>query len=307
MDKSCSVLPSGVAVDFGGTKIAAARVTHGVVGDVLVKQTDGEADAIAQVDTICGLLDQLQLLPHEKLAVALAGRVDRQGNWMPLNTETLSGIESFPLGEILSKRLQRNVTVENDATAAAVGEFVAGAGAGANAAAEAARGAQSMAFITVSTGVGGGIILNGRPLTSSSGLAGHVGFTTSRIVSGMCGSGRRQTVENAASGRAIAAQATAKGHEGIDAKGVYEAHLEGADWATEIIQRSASAIAELCANLQATLDLDLVVLGGSLGLADGYLEMVQASLREEPVLFQPTMAAAELGIGAALIGALCEL
>lgn len=300
MGKSGSVLPSGVAVDFGGTKIAAARITSGRIGDILVEPTDGEADATVQVDTICHLLDQLELLPDERVAVASAGRVDHRGNWIPLNTETLSGIETFPLREILSKRLQRDVTVENDATAAAIGEFVAGAGA------DVATGEGSMAFITVSTGVGGGIILNGKPLTSSSGLAGHIGFTTSRIASGICGSGRRQTVENIASGRAIAAQASAKGVEGMDARGVYDAHLSGANWATEIIQGSASAVAELCVNLHATLDLDLVVLGGGLGLAEGYLEMVQASLQEEPALFQPPIAAAELGVGAALIGALYD-
>jgi N-acylmannosamine kinase len=92
----------------------------------------------------------------------------------------------------------------------------------------------------------------------------------------------------------------------MDARGVYDAHLSGANWATEIIQGSASAVAELCANLHATLDLDLVVLGGGLGLAEGYLEMVQASLQEEPALFQPPIAAAELGVGAALIGALYD-
>jgi N-acylmannosamine kinase len=101
MGKSGSVLPSGVAVDFGGTKIAAARITSGRIGDILVEPTDGEADATVQVDTICHLLDQLELLPDERVAVASAGRVDHRGNWIPLNTETLSGIETFPLREIL--------------------------------------------------------------------------------------------------------------------------------------------------------------------------------------------------------------
>ena len=57
------------------------------------------------------MLDQLELLPDERVAVASAGRVDHRGTWIPLNTETLSGIETVPLGEILSKRLQRDVTV----------------------------------------------------------------------------------------------------------------------------------------------------------------------------------------------------
>jgi N-acylmannosamine kinase len=290
-------LPSGVAVDFGGTKIAASRVSSGrIVGSVRTS-TDGDASAERQIEAICGLLSALNLEPGDPVGVAVAGRVDADGVWHALNTETLTRVQAVPLRDMLSDRLDRTVNVQNDAIAAAVGEHLAGAG----------RGAARFGFITVSTGVGGGIVLDGRPVVSPSGLAGHVGFTTSRLSAGRCGSGRVGTVENVAGGRAIAAAAARRGHPGYDAKRVFEAHLAGEIWASELIARSAQAVAELCANLAAILDLQRIVLGGSIGLAAGYSALVSAALADEPKLFCPEIVHAELGQEAALIGILSHL
>ena len=290
-------LPSGVAVDFGGTKIAASRVSSGRIVTSARTTTDGDAPAERQIEAICGLLSELNLDPTEPVGVALAGRVDAGGVWHALNTETLTRVHAVPLQAMLSDRLGRVVTVQNDAIAAALGEHLAGAG----------RGKQRFGFITVSTGVGGGIVLDGRPVISPSGLAGHVGFTTSRQSSGRCGSGRVGTVENIAGGRAIAAAAAGLGHERYDAKRVFEAHLSAEIWASDLITRSARAVAELCANLAATLDLERIAIGGSIGLAQGYAALVSAALAEEPALFRPEIVHAELGHEAALIGILSEL
>lgn len=286
--------PNGVAVDFGGTKISAARVTDGIVGETVRTQTDGNARVGDQISAIVDLLDQLRLKPDERVGIALAGRVSSAGDWFALNTETLTKVTAVPLRRLMSQRLGRPVLVQNDAIAAAIGEHGAGAG----------RGTDNFAFITVSTGVGGGIISNGRPLISANGLAGHVGFTTSRIATGRCGSGRMKTVESVASGRAIAALAGSAGHDVADAKAVYQAHLAGAAWATGLIRQSAAAVAELCANLKSLLDLERIALGGSIGLARGYLDMVQRELAREPEIFRPEIMRAELGQDAAILGIL---
>jgi len=81
--------PSGVAVDFGGTKIAATRVKVGQTGKIVQARTDGGADIATQIDAICNLLAELELLADERVGVALAGRVDRRGEWFALNTEEL--------------------------------------------------------------------------------------------------------------------------------------------------------------------------------------------------------------------------
>lgn len=289
-------LPSGVAVDLGGTKIAAARVTDGQVGQVLRAKTDGAGGADQQVAAICDLLTKLQLQANECVGVALSGRVSREGIWHAVNTDTLSGVASVPMKALLSEKLNRDVTVENDATAAAIGEYLAGAG----------QGVASFGFITVSTGVGGGVLLDGRPLMSENGLAGHIGFSTSRIAAEFCGSGRQCTVESLAGGRAIAALASKSGHPSLDAKAVFQAHLDGQAWATGLINHSAQAIAELCANLTAILGLQRIALGGSIGLAPGYLTLVRAELSKEPELFRPEVVPTQLGANSAFVGILAR-
>lgn len=288
--------PSGVAVDFGGTKISATRLRDGVAVDSLKVATDGTASADQQVGAICDLLQRLALQLAEPVGVALAGRVDRNGCWHALNTETLTGVAEVPLRAMLSERLSRPVVVENDAIAAAIGEFHHGAG----------HGCSDFAFVTVSTGVGGGLILNGQPVISSQGLAGHVGFTTSTLGNRRCGSGRLNTVESIASGRAIAHYAAALGHQGLTAKDVFEAHLSGAEWATGLIDRSARAVAEMIGNLTALLDLERIALGGSIGMAEGYLGRVHQHLQSEPTIFQPDIVPVSLGADAAHFGVLTE-
>ena len=110
-----------------------------------------------------------------------------------------------------------------------------------------------------------------------------------------------------ASGRAIAASAAAAGHPGLDGRAVYRAHLNGADWASGLVRQSAAAVAELCGNLKSMLDPDRIVIGGGIGLAEGYLDLVHQALDEEPTLFRAPLVPAELGTHSALIGVLADL
>jgi N-acylmannosamine kinase len=285
---------TGLAVDFGGTKIAAARLLRGELVAQVQVSTEASGDTDAQVNVICDLLGQLGVIKTDRIGVAVTGRVTADGVWAALNSKTLPNIGDVGLGAILSERFGREVALLNDATAAAIGEQVAGAG----------RGCGTMGFITVSTGVGGGFILDGAPLMSESGLAGHVGFTTSRLATGRCGSGRMQTVESIASGKAIARMAAEMGHSGHDAKTVYEAHLAGREWACDLIDLSANAVAELCADLKAILDLEMIVIGGSVGLAKGYVGKVAHYLEAEPEIFRVTVKPARLGVRGTFIGVL---
>ncbi|MEP1208114.1 MAG: ROK family protein [Rhizobiaceae bacterium] len=290
-------LPSGVAVDLGGTKISAARVTDGIVGDVIKTETDADASINVQIEAICGLVSQIGFTPGaQKIGVAVAGRVSSDGQWFAVNSDILSQIDKIPLRDLLVQQFGQDVKIQNDATAAAQGEMICGAG----------RGMDSFAYITVSTGVGGGIILNRKPVTSGSGLAGHVGFVTSRHLGGTCGSGRRNTVESIASGRALVARAEALGHRGMTGKDVFAAHLSGANWASELVTSSAAAIAELGGNLKAALDIEAVIIGGGVGLAEGYAELVEDQLSAEPALFRPQVRRAALAENSALIGILAD-
>lgn len=275
---------SGFAVDLGGTKTAAARIEDGQVVARLQTSTDAGADMDVQVEVIAGLLAELGYGHGEPLGVAVTGRVDRQGDWHAINTGTLPGISAAPLGATLRRRFGHRAHCVNDAAAAALAEARLGAG----------RGTYNFAYLTVSTGVGGGLVLGGRLIDSGNGLAGHVGFAGSRLGDQRCGSGRLGTVESVAGGRAIAAAAGLP-----DARSVFEhGGFDG------IVDRSAAAIAGLIGDLTAILGLDRVAVGGSIGLAPGYLPRVLRHLEDEPALFRPEVVPAELNHDSGLVGAL---
>ncbi len=259
----------GYAIDLGGTKTAVARVIAGRVDARLQAPTNGDATISQQIDVMAELLGKLGFQTGDKLGVAVAGRVDAAGRWQAVNALTLS-----------------QIGVMNDAAAAALAEAKLGAG----------KGVDHFAYITVSTGVGGGIVLNGRPVQSTNGLAGHLGFVSSPLGRDLCGSGRTGTVESTASGRAIARAA-----ETADAKAAFEADTP---LARAAIDRSATAIARLCADLNAIFGLDRVALGGSVGLAPGYLQRVLSNLETEPELFRVAVVPAALGHDSALLGVL---
>lgn len=275
---------SGYAVDLGGTKIAVARIREGRVETRLQGATSGAADLAGQLHAIAALLDKVGYRAGEALGVAVTGRLDRGGNWHAVNTATLSAIKAAPLRAMLREQFGLRAAALNDAAAAALAESRFGAG----------RGAYNFAYLTVSTGVGGGLVLGGRLVDSNSGLAGHVGFASSRLSQTLCGSGRLGTVESVAGGRAIAAAAGL-----ADARAVFER-----DPGDGTIRRSAEAIARLVADLTAILGLDAVAIGGSIGLAPGYLPLVLAHLDAEPALFRPQVGPAQLGNDSGLVGAL---
>lgn len=274
----------GYAIDLGGTKIAAARIASNQLVSRLQVATQAEAGLSTQMDTISALLEKLGHRFGDRLGVAVTGRLDAEGGWHAINTGTLPSIAAAPLLQSLRDRFGKSVVAVNDAAAAAYAEATLGAG----------RGATNFGYITVSTGVGGGLVLNGQLLNSVNGLAGHVGFSSSRLSDRVCGSGRMGTVESVAGGRAIAAAAGLDNAKAVFADTQFDA----------IIDRSAAAVAALVGDLTAMLGLDRVALGGSIGLAPGYLERVALHLAEEPELFRASLVAADLGQDSGMLGAM---
>lgn len=285
---------SGYAIDMGGTKTAAAKILGGVVVNRINQSTDGRLSLDAQLDVIEDILRQLGWRRSgEAIGLTVTGRVSATGLWSAVNANTLTELNDAPLARLATERFG-NVTVSNDAAATTLAEYHFGAGQGTN----------SFIYMTVSTGVGGGIIVNGRPVASGRGLAGHIGFTTVRGAGAMCGCGRQGTVESIASGTAIARTAAENGHDGLTGRDVFEASYAGHDWADRIIDRSAQALAELCANLTAVLDPDCIAIGGSVGMARGFIERVRRHLAKEPTLFQRPLVKASMGPDGPLFGAL---
>ncbi|MGR5061726.1 N-acetylmannosamine kinase [Photobacterium sp. DNB22_13_2] len=278
-----------LAVDLGGTKLAAALVTNGVASGH--RQIDTQSDRSPQVlrDNLATLLTPFQGLA-DQVVVASTGII-QNGHLTALNPLNLGGLDQFPLQAEVEAITGLNTLVINDAQAAAWAEFKAASGHYSN-----------MAFITVSTGVGAGLVLDGQLQIGPRGIAGHAGHTLADPAGPVCGCGRTGCVEAIASGTAIGLQGSEFFGAGCSGRDVYQRFLAGDPNAQEIVTRSAKAIAQLVADLTITNDLDAVVIGGGVGLADQYLELVQAVLNTMPAIYQPKLVPAKCGTDAGLIG-----
>ena len=188
-----------------------------------------------------------------------------------------------PSPRLLGDRLGVAVTLANDAQAAAWGEHRHGAGEG-----------KDIVFLTLSTGIGGGVVSGGRLLVGDRGVAASVGQTSLAVPSGI-------RIEDVAGGGAMAAAARAAGRD-TDARGIFAASAAGEGWAQDIVADAAAIIARLVIDLQKLFDPAYVVIGGSIGLAPGFLDRLRTLLADTPEPFHPEIRAAGLGEHAGVIG-----
>lgn len=268
-----------LAIDIGGTKILAALVEGNKViaaNTVATSRSDGPDDWIAQAAelasdwrgdyTICG--------------VTVTGVV-HDGQWSAMNPGTLNIPGKYPLAQRIAAVFDVPATLCNDAQAAAWGEYCFGAGH-----------QQDCVFLTISTGIGGGAVVNGKLLQGQSGIGGHFGLLLSE---------NGTLLEDTASGSWIAREADRKGHS-VQAPDVFAAAENGEIWANELIDQSATRIARLCHNLQLIFDPAVIVIGGGVGLAPGFLPRVQTQLMALPDRITPSLARAALGANAGVLG-----
>jgi N-acetylmannosamine-6-phosphate 2-epimerase / N-acetylmannosamine kinase len=278
--------PLRLALDLGGTKTSAALVWGDRVLERRVAPTPAQGGPEAVVENAAGLLAPF-LDRADAVCVAATGHV-RGGTVSAVNRATMPGWDAFPLAAALAARCGRPVRLVNDAHAAAWGEARFGAG----------RGARDFAFVTVSTGVGGGLVLGGRLLLGVRGLAGHLGFW--RGASPAAGD---PVLEDVASGSAIARAGSAALGRPLSTREVFAAAEAGDPAADAVVEAAFDRLAAALVDLRWLVDPARVAIGGSVGLAPGYL----ARLRDALALREPedplSVVAAELRCDAGLLGA----
>jgi N-acylmannosamine kinase len=270
-----------LALDIGGTKLAAALWDGQGLRDRQEISTPADRSPEGILNACLELL-RPKLSLASNLGVAATGTV-AEGRVTALNSETLHGWLGFDVQRWLEERTGLPTRVLNDADAAAWGEFVRGAG----------RDTRDFAFVTVSTGIGGGLVLNRQLLTTPHGLHAEFGFTLTDDDS---------PLEFVASG--VALDKAARDLGWADARDVVRRALESDASAQALLDSSAKRVARLLGNVRALLGVERVVVGGGLGLASSYLERVRAHLER---LGSPwsdlEVVRAELGVDAGLIGA----
>jgi glucokinase len=181
-----------LALDFGGTKLAAALVNIGSKKWLRYERRLSPANANASTDLEIMRSLIYSLLEDAKpaaIGVSFGGPVDASTGTVRLSHH-VAGWENIPLKGLLEEEFGVSVGVDNDANIAALGEHRFGAG----------QGYDSLFYITVSTGVGGGWILNGQPWRGAGGMAGEIGHIVVDPAGPVCLCGKRGCVERLASG-----------------------------------------------------------------------------------------------------------
>src|SRR5438477_1948085 len=295
-----------VGVDLGGTNIVAGAMPVDGSREIAMQTTptlaDGGAEAVA--DRIAGMIEQVIA---QTVSETGAKRADFIGVGIgapgPLNrakgivivTPNL-GWKNFPLRDEISRRVGLEATLDNDANCATLGEFWCGA----------AVGGTNVIGITLGTGIGGGLILEGKLYHGSSDVAGEIGHTSIDANGRRCKCGNYGCLEAYASGPAIAERAreALRGDEAesimismvdgdqrkITAQTVYEASKRGDAIAREVVRETAHILGTGVANLLNIFNPDIVVLAGGVTQAgDALFQPLRAEVRRRA--FKPAVQA----------------
>lgn len=307
-----------VAVDLGGTKIIAALVSAD--GRMLFEQRI-TTDAHAGLDVVVGRLfsaidlviekSSLSLSDLHGISVAAAGSMDLEKGIITLSPN-LPGWRDVPLRDIVHDHYKIDSYLVNDAQAAALGEHRFGVG----------RGTRYLVLLTLGTGIGGGIIINGRLYNGVKGSGGEIGHMTIDLRGPRCACGNVGCLEVMASGTAVARDTVARITSGaktalldmvggdlrlITAEKVGIAARSGDPLCREIIATAAGYIGVGLVNLTNIFNPEMIVLGGGMSsLGDMLLEPACKLVKERAF---PLSAAtvrivlAELGNDAGVYGA----
>ncbi len=264
-----------IGIDLGGTKIGTGLVRSDgkiIARDYqLTRAAEGERAVVGRMlDGARRVMAQAGVDGTQVAAVGIGapGPLDIRAG-VVVAPPNLPGWERVPLKRLIEDELGISAFLENDANAAALGEHRFGAG----------RGAMHMIYVTASTGIGGGLILDGKLYHGASGGAGEIGHMTIMPNGPRCGCGNHGCLEALASGTAIArvarervargdptliADLAAGDPEIITAKLVAEAADQGDEVAEEILAQAMNYLGIGMANLVNLFNPQVIVIGGGL-------------------------------------------
>jgi len=284
-----------LGIDLGGTKILAAVVEGGRTVDKvrLDTPTSGFDDVVA---AMASAARSLATRGHVISAVGVGspGPLDyRRGR--VIFAPNIAGMIDAPIVAALQDALELPVSLENDANAAGYAEHLYGA----------ARELDSSVYVTLSTGIGGGLFLGDRLIRGAHGLAGEIGHMTVLPGGPLGGDGHSGSLEAIAAGRSMARDASYVFSRPTSTLELFERARAGDRKALGIVDNAAKFTGIGIANLVKIFDPEAFVLGGGLCRAgDFYLDRVRAAAAEYLVGYtSPRMLLAELGHDAGVIGA----
>ncbi|MCX6010556.1 MAG: ROK family protein [Chloroflexi bacterium] len=316
-------MPEGLAlltlgIDLGGSKILTAVVdSQGEMlssDESITPATKGREAVIQSIlDSSHRVLKQASVALSQICAIGVgAAGISNPEAGILFTSPNLPAVRDVPLRDIMQERLGKKTFLINDANAAALGEFYFGA----------ARGVCNFIYITLSTGIGGGIVIDGKIYTGAIGAAGEVGHMTIDDNGPICNCGNRGCWEMLASGTALAREAKHRIKEGVrtsileyaegdmekvTAQVIHSAAQQDDSLAKELIARTGYYVGVGLANLINIFNPELIVIGGGLSnIGDMLLgpAFKVAGERAYKEAFQAVrFASAELGRNSGVLGA----
>jgi glucokinase len=291
-----------IGVDLGGTNLRAAAVSSaGIILDKVAGRTELKLgrDAVLDdmVESINALKDKCGSNTLVGVGIGVPGFIEIEKGFI-VGSNNLPQFENFPVRDAIEKRLGTKVILENDANAAALGEKWIGAG----------RDVTDLVLLTLGTGIGGGIISEGRIVHGFVGMAGELGHMTVYPNGNPCGCGNYGCLEKHASATAVAGMARMLGlGSDISSEGVYTLAKQGNDRAKMIFHAMGMALGIALGNLVNTFNFPLYLLsGGVLPAWELFAPSMMAEVERRSYTFRKTRTRVEkatLGNQAGLFGA----
>jgi glucokinase len=287
-----------IGVDLGGTNLRIAAVSGD--GIMLEKVTLSTKTAMGPDYVIAEMCDAIQQLTAKYKSggtflgtgLGIPGIIDMQRG-MIRKCANLPGFDEYPVRAEIERRLSARTVLENDGNVAALGEQWLGA----------ARGIESVAVITLGTGIGGGIVLGGKIWHGMNGMAGEFGHVTVEPEGPPCGCGSRGCAERFASASALlrmAREAVAEGCAPALAeaassppesgpKAIYDLAMRGDEHAERIFRKFGRYLGIMLAGAVNVLNLQMYVIGGGVCSAwDAFAPSMFEELRSRSVVYAAT-------------------
>jgi predicted NBD/HSP70 family sugar kinase len=288
------------AADLGGTKVAAAVAdAHGRIVAELTEPTDprGGAQVAEQIAGCAGKLAQtagIEVTRAPHVMVGVPGAIDPRTGRVSLSPN-IAGLQDFDILAYLRERFGPDVAIENDVNLAMLGERALGC----------ASRCRNAAFLALGTGVGLGLLIDDKLFRGAHGAAGEIAdLPVGREPSAQIPFATNAFELEVGSLAIVERYRRDGGTAAVTVRDIFSRLEEGDAVAASVLDTTARWLAVAVATLQAILDLELIVFGGSIGVRPELYERVRRAL---PALFSRriTIAPSQLGERAGLVGAVC--
>ncbi|MGA2489891.1 MAG: ROK family protein [Anaerolineales bacterium] len=299
-----------IAIDIGGTQLRVAVYPHNSIVPIKIQRAPSHGTEEGVFDRLTSLIDSVwPAEPVDIICAAVPGPLNPYTGII-LETPNIPAWKNYPLAELLTKKYSVPTFIGNDANLAALGEWLYGAG----------KGHHDIVYLTISTGIGGGVISSDKLIEGFRGMATELGHITVLPNGPVCSCGVRGHLEAVASGTAIAkyvseqiiaGRKSSLGFGVLTARQISEAAQQGDALAKEAFIRAGEFIGQATADFLHLFNPSIVIFGGGVSFSGDLLfgpvkDSLRRNIMDESYLEGLEITTAKLADDAGLLGSLAQ-